>query len=155
MYLSSVHGLLLCLEWRMLLYCTVYEDAISPFTLTVATVPAPGARLSEPAGRGDMFSRCKSQSYVCDHVQTMLRGGIPLKAHHDLPFKLSPKQVIIGSVFITFLVTLYSLSELQSLLAAHGDHGKHTASLPGQQDSGAATAYSLHSVAAAGTSTWC
>jgi len=43
----------------------------------------------------------------------------------------TPNQVIIASICITLLVTFYSLSELQGLLASH--HGQSAGLLPGQE----------------------
>lgn len=56
----------------------------------------------------------------------------------------TPNQVIIASICITILVTFYSLSELQGLLASH--HGQSAGLLPGQEGGLANT------VVAAGTS---
>lgn len=71
-----------------------------------------------------------------------------LKHDHKQFSKPTQQQVIIATVCITVLVTLYSLSELQSLLHTHSGHGGSDTKLPGQQDLGAATA--LPVVAAAG-----
>jgi hypothetical protein len=74
----------------------------------------------------------------------MFRG---LKHDHKEQFKPTSQQVIIAAVFITAVVTLYSLNELHNLLARHSDHGMPGAQLPGQLAT--ATASSLTTVAAA------
>jgi hypothetical protein len=64
-------------------------------------------------------------------------------------FKPTSQQVIIAAVFITAVVTLYSLNELHNLLARHSDHGMPGPQLPGQLALSTATASSLTTVAAA------
>jgi hypothetical protein len=72
-----------------------------------------------------------------------------LKHDHKQQFKPTSQQVIVAAVFITSVVTLYSLNELHTLLARNSDHGVPGAQLPGRLAVAAATASPLTTVAAA------
>lgn len=67
----------------------------------------------------------------------MLRGIVRTRELPPLR-QPSPQQIIVIAVCITVLVTFYSLSELQTLLATSSSNQQPRPSLPGHHDVGAA-----------------